>query len=496
MNGGPYAGTFRQYPNEEEAHVRLAPLLDAWLDGELDAVQAAEVSAHAETCPRCRRYADDIRAIRAAFPDPEEVDVPEGFADAILSRLPVQDSVEPVEPRGVESAEVRRLPPMPMARTWSRWKRWRNIAVPLAACVALVLLVRGVGFHPARSGEASGNSAAFQEAAVDADGGAFGVLSESDDAVTEEAAEETPDDAAALVPETASLEKTVDAPESAEEPEPAPAGSLAGDLSRYVTSAVQGGGETSPAEDAADEEPPQSAEQIVGSAQAGGALQRTAPAGAASDRAEPSEERNSLSVTAADAPPDREPETDSPTEESGMDTYTAAVENEAVSDTTTGNEAVSDAPITGTSPDTVAMTTETETEADSPTTETVPEGSPSNRAAAPSDPVDEEETAEEFDAGGESADASETETIPVLILPADAAPLLAGQVPFRETGRGLWYALPEAEANALRDALKQEVFSQGWSPDAATLSEAFDGVVPEELAADLGAALLVFLAAE
>ena len=57
-----------------------AALLDLYVDGELSPDDMDRVRAHLETCSGCRAYVDDALAIRAAFPDVEDTEVPTGFA--------------------------------------------------------------------------------------------------------------------------------------------------------------------------------------------------------------------------------------------------------------------------------------------------------------------------------------------------------------------------------------------------------------------------------
>jgi len=96
----------------------FAALLDAYVDGELNESEAARVKAHLETCPGCRMYVENIRAIRAVFPSAEETDVPDGFADGVMAAIRA-------------GAAPRR-----QKRT-----QWLKVAVPLAACVAILVAV-------------------------------------------------------------------------------------------------------------------------------------------------------------------------------------------------------------------------------------------------------------------------------------------------------------------------------------------------------------------
>ena len=64
-----------------------AALISAWLDGELDERQAARLHIHLFTCPGCRAYLADMQAMRKGFPKLEDVEVPEGFTQAVMDRV-------------------------------------------------------------------------------------------------------------------------------------------------------------------------------------------------------------------------------------------------------------------------------------------------------------------------------------------------------------------------------------------------------------------------
>lgn len=95
-------------------------LLDSFLDGELPPDQMLRVQAHLDACPACREYVDDALTLRAAFPSVEDTVVPEGFADAVMER-------------------VRASTPKPVVL---RRRRWMGTVAALAACCALVVLLR------------------------------------------------------------------------------------------------------------------------------------------------------------------------------------------------------------------------------------------------------------------------------------------------------------------------------------------------------------------
>lgn len=60
--------------------------LSALLDGELPEEERAGTEGHLESCPACRAYFEDLRAIRAAL-GREDAPVPEGFAERVMERV-------------------------------------------------------------------------------------------------------------------------------------------------------------------------------------------------------------------------------------------------------------------------------------------------------------------------------------------------------------------------------------------------------------------------
>ena len=122
-----------------------AALLDLFVDGELSPEEMARVQAHLDACPGCRAYVDDALAIRAAFPNAEETEVPEGFAAGVMEAVRAQGA--PERPQAA-----------PKKRGLSR------LLLPLAACCALVLVIRGAGL----AGFGSADTAATTSSASDA----------------------------------------------------------------------------------------------------------------------------------------------------------------------------------------------------------------------------------------------------------------------------------------------------------------------------------------
>ncbi len=153
-----------------------AALLDLFVDGELAGPELERVRNHLAECPGCQAYVDDALSIRAGFPDVEETDVPEGFAEGVMERIRENSA------KDRKNVELRRR----------GIRRWMGTAAALAACCALVILVRtGPGNEAAAP--AGGDGAAYDTAGV-AEGGEAGIASqaapESVEAPSEEALEE------------------------------------------------------------------------------------------------------------------------------------------------------------------------------------------------------------------------------------------------------------------------------------------------------------------
>lgn len=100
-------------------------LLDPYVDGELPDREAARVRDHLTECPGCRAYVEDALAIRAAFPGIEDVEVPEGFAEGVMS--------------AVRSLEGPREAENPGSRGGTGY--WKKLLLPLAACFVIVFAV-------------------------------------------------------------------------------------------------------------------------------------------------------------------------------------------------------------------------------------------------------------------------------------------------------------------------------------------------------------------
>lgn len=109
-----------------KTHEEFAALLDAFVDGELSPEEAGIVQEHLNTCPDCQSYVDDLLAIRAAFPTVEETEVPDGFAEGVMAAIRAQSTS--------------------MAAPKKNRQPWARVLLPVAACFALVLVLKTTDF--------------------------------------------------------------------------------------------------------------------------------------------------------------------------------------------------------------------------------------------------------------------------------------------------------------------------------------------------------------
>lgn len=160
-----------------------AALLDLFVDGELAAEDMERVGRHLSECPGCQAYVDDALAIRAGFPDAEDAAVPEGFARGVMERI--------------QKAPAREETVLKLKRRGLR--RWTAAGAALAACCALVVLVRsGPGDMAAAPAGEDGASAAYETTAATggrAESGEAGIAPQMASAPAAEASEEAPGEA-------------------------------------------------------------------------------------------------------------------------------------------------------------------------------------------------------------------------------------------------------------------------------------------------------------
>lgn len=380
-----------------KTHEECAALLDAFIDGELSAADADAVREHLAECEDCAVYVSDALTMRELFPALDETIVPDGFAESVIASLPPQLTITPPE-----SASVTQIAETPQtaeiaSTAVKRWKRWINLAAPLAACLAIVLLIHGFGvFRP------KGMGAASPESAMDTGGVAgYGAASSS--------AADSGADGAALYAAT-----TADETESAETEEAAPQ-----DLYEYQV-------EESVLEDSAGASGGSAARKSTGTDDNG---TRNAAASGANRNASGNE--NGAFYDGDTAP------TPEPSENAEISAYVApSAQSDAATEAAERSGAATEAAEmkSRTAGETPPQSTETTSETPSASMAT-----PETPSAAPT----EEEAAPDLDA----------ESLSVWTLSAGGASLLERYRPVATTERGAWYALTDAQFDALWDEL-------------------------------------------
>lgn len=156
-----------------------AALLDPYIDGELSPEDTARVREHLTVCDGCRAYVQAALLLRENFPEIEDTEVPDGFAESVMGAIR----------SGAAPQKKRRTP-------------WAKVLVPLAACCAIVILVKSMPMGVTTVDTASSIT---EEAAVG---------STQDTVETQDTAESAQDDAGAVQDDLAAARFT--APEAAE----------------------------------------------------------------------------------------------------------------------------------------------------------------------------------------------------------------------------------------------------------------------------------------
>lgn len=100
----------------------FAPLLSAFVDGELTEEENAAVRAHLGECEDCRARLDEYAQLSGAMLALGDEDVPEGFTARVMDAVRAEKAA------------------MPRMKKPSAWRRW----MPMAACAAIVALAAAV----------------------------------------------------------------------------------------------------------------------------------------------------------------------------------------------------------------------------------------------------------------------------------------------------------------------------------------------------------------
>lgn len=119
---------------------RFAPLLSAFVDGELTDEERAATAAHVGGCAACRKLLDELLEMRAAFDTFEEEEVPDGFTEGVMAAV------------RAEKAAAK-----PSVKRRSVWKRY----LPMAACAALVLFAAAITVPRFDTKQAANDTAAL-----------------------------------------------------------------------------------------------------------------------------------------------------------------------------------------------------------------------------------------------------------------------------------------------------------------------------------------------
>ena len=91
----------------------FAPLLSAFVDGELTEEERAEVLAHVSECEKCRRLLGELTALHAALGELEDEDVPAGFTEGVMAAVRAEKAAK-----------------KPQTKKRSAWRRWMPMAAP------------------------------------------------------------------------------------------------------------------------------------------------------------------------------------------------------------------------------------------------------------------------------------------------------------------------------------------------------------------------------
>ena len=120
-------------------------LLDPYIDGELSPEDTARVREHLRRCDGCRAYVQAALLLRENFPEVEDTEVPDGFAESVMGTIR----------SGAAPQKKRRSP-------------WVKVLVPLAACCAIVILVRSLPTGFDNTDSAASYASTMEESAAEA----------------------------------------------------------------------------------------------------------------------------------------------------------------------------------------------------------------------------------------------------------------------------------------------------------------------------------------
>ena len=118
--------------------------LNAFVDGECSPEEEAKLRAHLTDCAACREALAELTALHDGFPDWEDEEVPEGFADSVLQKIAENPQQAPKKAKRKRSSAA-----------------WAS----LAACLGIMVLL-GTLFPGERSAGSANTAAPASDAAV------------------------------------------------------------------------------------------------------------------------------------------------------------------------------------------------------------------------------------------------------------------------------------------------------------------------------------------
>lgn len=106
----------------------FAPLLSAFVDGELTEEERAELRAHVMECEACQKLLGEMTALHEAFGALGEEEVPAGFTEGVMAAVRAEKAAaKPQTKSGAHGAAWRRwrpAPPLCCSPRRSRCRRW------------------------------------------------------------------------------------------------------------------------------------------------------------------------------------------------------------------------------------------------------------------------------------------------------------------------------------------------------------------------------------
>ena len=155
----------------------ILELISAALDGALTADEQTELDEHLSRCPACSALFDELKRLREASADLEDVPAPDGFAGRVMDAIAADPAQE-------HSDNVVPFPAKKRSRT--PWKGWAATAAVVAVVVLGAVALPGqLGASLSRSSDTAAPSLAQAESNGSTAANSGGALADADRAVPE-----------------------------------------------------------------------------------------------------------------------------------------------------------------------------------------------------------------------------------------------------------------------------------------------------------------------